>query len=156
MSKRKANNPQRRLERLGRAALRGCAIIFVAGNDGLCQMLDMKTGKTFNPGLATSKTIETGRYTWSVYCAVFCRDQNNKEYMQSVVITTKDHCLQSDLVSVLHEHHAELINGCNPTHTLNVGWLASPVGHEWTDKEAAKIFTKMDAWNFSAKWEQVA
>jgi len=156
MSKRKANNPQRRLERLGKAVLKGCAIIFVAGNNGLCQMVDLKTKKPFKPGLSLVKTIESGRYTWAVYCAVFCRDQTGKDYMQSVVVTTKEPCLQSDLVSVLHEHHLALLDRCNPTHTLNVGWLASPVGHDWTEKEAGEIFTKMNSWDFVAEWEAAA
>ena len=156
MSKRKANSPQRRIERLGRAVLKGCAVSFLAGGDGLCQMVDIKTKKSFKAGLALAKTIEAGRYTWSVYCAVFCRDQTGKEYMQSVVVSTKEPCKQSDLLSALHENHLELLKGCNSAHTLNVGWLASPVGHEWTEQEAGAIFTKMNAWDFMAKWEEAA
>jgi len=156
MSKRKANNPRRRMERLGKAVLKGCAISFVAGGNGLCQMVDLKTQRGFKPGPALARTIEAGRYTWSVYCAVFCRDQNGGEYMQSVVVTTNEPCYQSDLLDVLHEHHLNLLAGCNEAHILNVGWLASPVGHEWTEKEAGDIFTKLNAWDFVAKWEQAA
>jgi len=156
MSKRKANNHQRRLERLGKSVLKGCAISFVAGGDGLCRMVDLKTKKGFKAGPALAKTIEVGRYTWSVYCAVFCRDQTGKEYMQSLVVTTNEPCKQSDLLSVLHEHHLSLLDGCNTAHTLNVGWLASPVGHEWTEQEAGAIFAKLDAWDFVAEWEQAA
>ena len=76
--------------------------------------------------------------------------------MQSVVVTTNEPCYQSDLLDVLHEHHLNLLAGCNEAHILNVGWLASPVGHEWTEKEAGDIFTKLNAWDFVAKWEQAA
>jgi len=153
MSKRKANNPQRRMERLGKAVLKGCAVVFVAGGNGLCQMVDIKKQRVFSAGLSLAKTIEAGRYTWSVYCAVFCRDQTGKEYMQSVVISTNEACKQSDLLSVLHDNHLDLLAGCNGAHTVNVGWLASPVGHEWTEQEAGAIFTKMNAWEFKTKVE---
>ena len=153
MSKRKANNPQRRIERLGKAVLKGCAITFLAGGDGLCRMIDLKTQKVFSAGPALAKTIETGRYSWSVYCAVFCRDQTGKEYMQGVVVSTKNGCKQNDLQEVLHEHHLQLLKGCNDAHTLNVGWLASPVGHEWDEKEVGDIFTKLEAWDFNTKLE---
>ena len=156
MRKRKANNPQRRIERLGKAALRGCAITFLAGGDGLCRMVDIKTKKAFSAGPALAKTIESGRYPWSVYCAVFCRDQAGQDYMQAVVVSTNNDCIQSDLHAVLHEHHAQLLDGCNRAHTLNVGWLASPVGHEWTEQEAGAIFTNMGAWDFIAQWEGAA
>ena len=156
MSKRKANNPQRRLERLGKAVLKGCAITFLAGGDGLCKMVDIKTQKLFKAGLALAKTIEEGRYSWSVYCAVFCRDQNGKDYMKGVVIKTMDNCRQNDLVEALHLNHLALLEDCNQSHTLNVGWLASPTGHEWTEKEAGEIFTKMNAWDFDAEWERAA
>ena len=156
MSKRKANNPQRRLERLGNAVLKNCAITFVAGGNGLCEMVDLKTRRAFKPGPALAKTIEAGRYTWSVYCAVFCRDQAGVEYMQGLEVATNEPCYQSDLLSVLHEHHLSLLAGCNEAHVLNVGWLASPVGHEWTEKEAGTIFAKLDAWDFVAKWECAA
>ena len=109
----------------------------------------------FSAGPALAKTIESGRYSWSVYCAVFCRDQTGTEYMQGVVVSTNNDCMQSDLHAVLHEHHVQLLGGCNKAHTLNVGWLASPVGYEWTEQEAGAIFTKMGAWNFIAEWERV-
>lgn len=155
MSKRKVHNPQRRLERLGKAVLKGCAIIFVAGNNGLCQMVEIKTKKTFKPGVSLAKTITAGRYIWSIYLAVFCRDQTGKEYMQSVVITTKEPCLQCEVQDVLKNHHFKLLDGCNSAHILNVGWLASPIGHDWTEKEAGEIFANMNAWDFVAEWEKV-
>ena len=156
MSKRKANNKQRRLERLGKAVLKGTAIIFVAGNNGLCQMVEIKTKKTFKPGVSLAKTITAGRYTWSIYLAVFCRDQTHKEYMKSDVITTKQPYLQCEIESVLKNHHLNLLNRCNSAHILNVGWLASPTGHDWTEKEAGDIFVNMNAWDFVAEWEKVA
>jgi len=156
MSKRKSNNNQRRMERVGRSVLKNCAITFVAGRNGLCQMADLKTGLAFRPGPALAKTIASGRYTWSVYCAVFCRDQTGLEYMQGIEVVTKESCYQSDLVSVLHGHHLSLLAGCNEAHLVNVGWLASAVGHEWTEKEAGTIFTKLNAWDFVAKWESAA
>ena len=155
MSKRKSNNPQRRLNRLGKAVLKGCAITFLAGSDGLCKMVEIKTRKPFKAGFSLAKTIESGRYSWSVYCAVFCRDQTGKEYMKSVVINTMDDCRQNDLVETLHHHHLALLEDCNKSHTLNVGWLASPTAHEWTEQDAGAIFSKMNAWNFNAEWEEL-
>ena len=153
MSKRKANNPQRRLERLGKAVLKNCAITFVAGGNGLCAMVDLKTNRAFKPLPALANAIESGRYIWSVYCAVFCRDQAGVEYMQGVEVVTNEPCYQADLLNVLQHHHIALLDGCNEAHKVNVGWLASAVGHEWREKEAGKIFTNLNAWDFLAKWE---
>ena len=153
MSKRKANNPQKRMERVCRAALKNCAVSFLAGSSNKCQLIDIKTNRLFSPTLSLSKVIESGSYLWSVYCAVFCRDQNGKEYMQGLTIKTNEPCRQSDLLSVLHENHLQLLNGCNDAHTLNVGWLASPTGREWSEKEVGNIFTKLEAWDYQTKLE---
>jgi len=156
MSKRKANNPRRRMERLGKAVLKGCAISYIGGDGGLCKMVDIKTQRSFKPGPAIAKTIEAGRYSWSIICAVFCRDQTGKEYMKSIVIKSTEPRQQDELLDVLHDNHKNLLGECNAAHTVSVGWLASPVGHEWTEKEAGDIFTKLNAWDFVAKWEQAA
>lgn len=153
MSKRKANNPQKRMERVCRAALKNCAVSFLAGGSNKCQLIDVNTKRVFSPTLSLSKVIESGSYLWSVYCAVFCRDQNGKEYMQGLTIKTNEPCRQSDLLSVLHENHLQLLNGCNDAHTLNVGWLASPTGHDWSEKEVGNIFTKLEAWDYQTKLE---
>ena len=155
MSKRKANNHQKRMERVGKSLLKDCAVSFVAGGNGLCNLVNIKKQNQFTVGPHLAKTIAVGRYMWSVYCAVFCRDQTGKEYMQSVVINTQEPCRQDELLSVLHENHLSLLNGCNELHTLNVGWLASPVGHDWSEKEAGSIFTKLNAWDFKTKAEGV-
>jgi hypothetical protein len=153
MKKRKANNAHKRAERVCKAALKNCAVSFLAGGNGKCRLVDIKSGRIFSPTLSLARIIESGKYTWSVYCAVFCRDQTGKEYMQGVTIKTNEPCQQSDLLNVLHEQHLSLLKGCNDSHTLNVGWLASPVGHEWDEKEVGDIFTKLNAWDFNTKLE---
>ena len=156
MSKRKANNPQKRMERVCKAALKNCAVSFLAGGNGKCRLVDVNTNRVFSPTLALSKVIESGSYLWSVYCAVFCRDQAGKEYMQGLTIKTNAPCRQSDLLSVLHDNHLQLLKGCNDAHALNVGWLASPTGREWCEKEVGDIFTTIDAWDFNTKLECAA
>jgi hypothetical protein len=153
MKKRKANNAHKRAERVCKAALRNCAVSFLAGGGGKCLLIDLNTNRVFRPTLALSKIIESGSYTWSVYCAVFCRDQTGKEYMQGVTVESANPCRQNDLLEVLHEQHLRLLKGCNDAHTVNVGWLASPSAHEWDEKEVGDIFTELNAWDFNTKLE---
>jgi hypothetical protein len=153
MSKRKANNAHKRAERVCKAALKNCAIVFLAGGDNKCHLVDVRTHKVFSPTLALSRVIEKGRYSWSVYCAVFCRDQNGQEYMPGIVVVPDHPCLQSELQEGLHNHHLKLLHPCNANHTVNVGWLASPVGRDWCEEEVGKIFSKLNAWDFNTKLE---
>jgi len=156
MSKRKTHTKQRRLNRLGSAILKDCAISFIAGTDRTCSLINVKTKRSFNPGPALAQTIETGRYSWSIICAVFCRDQNGSEYMKSIVIETTEPRQQKELLDPLHENHLALLSECNESHLVNVGWLASPASREWTEKLAGDIFSKLNAWDSLATWETAA
>ena len=86
-------------------------------------------------------------HQWSAYLAVFGRTQLGEEYMKSVEVTTPSRFYQKDLAPVLEAHHLELMKSINERDRAGVGWLASPAGKTFTEKEAGELFTKLGAWN---------
>lgn len=78
--------------------------------------------------------------------AVFGRDENGEEYVKATARTTKTHYRQADLEEYLNKEHSTLIKKFNSKHFIGAGWLASPCGYDWSEKEADKLFTKLGAY----------
>ena len=91
---------------------------------------------------------------WSSHCLVLCRDQNKQQYIRSQELLAKGEYLYKDLAKPLNDLHQALLNGTNPQHRLNVGWVSSPAGIDVDIELADKIMIAMNAWDRPAKWEK--
>ena len=149
---RKKHSLQKRLNRLARTALKNQAVIFVGGHKA-CNAVDLRSGKVYAPSLAVARSLEQVRAKWSVFCAVFCRDQNGDDYMKSVSVHCREAQKQSDLLVQLNDIHQDLLATCNKIHVVNVGWIAAPNGEELTEEQAGAIFGDAGAWDVIAEWE---
>jgi len=148
----KKHSLQKRLNRLARVALKHQGVIFVGGM-GACNMVDLRHNKIYAPSINVAKSIEEVRAKWSVFCAVFCRGQDDEDYMKSVSIHIREARKQSELLESLNDIHQDLLTGCNSQHVINVGWIAMPNGEELTEEQAGAIFGDAGAWNVTAEWE---
>ena len=153
MSKRKAYNPQKRFQRLANATMKHVGVLYVGGKDVKCQLIDMRTTRIFNPGLATAKTVSEGRFKWSIFCAIFCRDQDNKDYMKSLLVVVPRATRQQDIADQVNDIHRDMLKTCNRDHVLNLGWIACTDGRDLNENAAGKIFENADAWDYLAGWE---
>lgn len=149
----KKHSLQKRLNRLARTALRNQAVIFVGGSKG-CDVVDLRSSKTYTPSLAVAQSLEQVRAKWSVFCAVFCRDQNGDDYMKSVSVHCREAKRQADLLHQLNDIHQDLLATCNKLHVVNVGWIAAPNGEELSEEKAGAIFGEAGAWDVIAEWER--
>ena len=155
MSKRKPNNNNARHYRMARSTLKDTALVFVVSEQQTgvtAYSIKHKDRLTVTQKIA--KAVQTVPYKWSVYIAVFCRDQFGTQYTKGQWIATKDYYFQSELIDLLNEQHQELIKSANPQHKMNAGWIAIPVSGEISDQHADELFTKQGAWEVLAPWEQ--
>lgn len=144
VSKRKAYNPGKRVARLANHLLRNILVCYTDDLKG-CVMLDTRDGKLIKP---TKPMIDAAAlpHQWSCFIAAFGRTQFD-EYMKCEQIFTPSKYYQSDLAPIFEEQHGKLIKRI-PEHQLcGVGWLASPMGDELTEKQAGEIFAKLGAWS---------
>ena len=84
-------------------------------------------------------------YKWGVFIAVLCKNEFGDRYMKADYIKVDRPITQPELADFLNEQHSELIKNTNPKHLVDVGWLASPTGKEWTEEQAFEIFERMAA-----------
>ena len=90
---------------------------------------------------------------WSVYMAALLRDNQGRDYVQSIEINLKNKMTQAGLTTDINDMHHELLNETNPRHFVNVGWIASPARLDIDDEQASDIMTKLGGWDTLAKWE---
>ena len=133
--------------------MKNIGIIFIGGNDGKCNVADLKRRAIYKPGLATAKTLANAQFHWSIFCAVFCRDQNGKEYMKSLLVQSGEKVRQRDLADQVNEIHHGMIKDLNKEHLVNIGWIACPDGRDLSEHDAGSIFDNAMAWDYLAKWE---
>lgn len=153
---RKAYNPHKRLQRVAKATMKKLGVIYVGGNGNKCRMVDASSGRIYNPDQYTATAVSEVRFNWSIFCAVFLRDQEGVEYMKSLTIQVNEPARQQDIAEQVGEIHTELVQGINKKHLVNVGWIARPDGVEMTEQEAGILFDKADAWDSLATWEAAA
>lgn len=87
---------------------------------------------------------------WTVYIAVFCRDEKGALYSKATEFTTEGIHLVANLEHLMIEKHAAVCASANPKHVIGSGWLAIPDKVTITEEEANKVFTAMGVWQRAA------
>lgn len=143
MSKRKAYNPRKQLARVAGHLIKNILVCYTDSLKG-CVMYDRKQKVLIKPTQAMVASLDFP-YKWSCFIAAFGRNQFD-EYMKSEQIITQSKYKQADLAQVFEQHHEKLIKTMPEPQLCGVGWIADPFGGELTEKEAGKIFEKLEAW----------
>ena len=88
-----------------------------------------------------SDAITLFRYKWSVILAVFCIEKN-QDTCKLEIVEFKHPYIQSELVEYLNERHQAFIEKQKKMNVnmVGAGWIASPVGRDFTSDEAGDIF----------------
>jgi hypothetical protein len=132
------HNPLRvdilRLER----ALKNFCIININNNNGICKLIKF-SGEEVPVTQGIHQALTLTRFNWSIYMAGFGIN-GSENYTKSSIAISPHPYLQSELIEFLNDEHQKLLRGFNPEHLCGFGWLASPTGHDFTEKEAYRIF----------------
>ena len=141
-----------RLIRVARGVLSANGVIVVnsqVGDTNIQGLLKFKAGKLNSLRITRpiADAITHLPHHWSVYLAVFCRDQLGRQYIQSVELKPTTQYKSDALADVMEDHHNELRASCNPAHIIGMGWIGCPLGRSFTDEQADMIFTGMGVWN---------
>ena len=142
---RKKYNKAKQYNRFAKHHLKDLVVAYTDDLKG-CVMLDTKRQELVKPNELTVACIEMP-HQWSCFIAAMGRTQLGEEYMKAEQIFTPSKFYQRDLAPIFEAHHAELIKQMPDHHLCSVGWIACPNGREFTEKEAADIFTKLGAWS---------
>lgn len=153
-SKRKPNNPKKRMASLASSALRNQAVMFTGGDDGKCSLVDLNTNHVYKPIITIVEALENLPFQWSVLICVLCRGNDGKNYMQSEAYIWGKKYRQKELSFDLNQEHGRLIKSSNPSHLVNICWLAAPnYKKEIPESKAWDIFSKDGAFDYLADWE---
>tara|TARA_R110000822_G_scaffold254332_3_gene380632 strand:+ start:2627 stop:3085 length:459 start_codon:yes stop_codon:yes gene_type:complete len=146
----KKHNPVEAARKNNIRVLKGFAIAFIANDKSSkepIKLINLKGDE--RPVTKTmSDAITVFRYKWSVMLAIFCIEKGN-ETCKFEIIEFKQPYLQSELVVYLNERHQAFIVKQKKMNVrmVGAGWLASPVGRDFTSEEAGDIFKKLGAWS---------
>lgn len=148
---RRAHSHQARIVRNVRAtlSLHGLVVVNVqTGERNVQGLLGVKGGKIKSVQVSRqiARDISEMAHHWTVYLAVFCRDQADTEYIKSVEIAPNGQYRSDALAGAMEHHHAELRDTCNPAHIIGAGWIGCPSGRSFSESDAADVFESMGVW----------
>lgn len=150
MSKRKPNNPRKRIEAASRAILRANHVAVINIDPSHDQgLINWKTAKQIAPGRSIAEAICDVPHRWSFYFAAMCADQSGGQYMKSTEATPNGLYLSSHLADVIEAVYKDLLNTCNPRHVIASGWIAFPYHAEISEEQAWAAFEGFGAFNQS-------
>lgn len=148
MSKRKPNNPRKRVEVSSKAILRSNHIAVVnvdpSGRQG---MVNWKTAKNIPPGRQVATAICDIAHRWTIYFAGLCVDGNGDRYMKSSEVAPQGLYMAHHLEDVIESFYRELLDTCNKSQLVASGWIALPYEAELTEEQAFAVFEAVGAWN---------
>lgn len=131
---------------LGTVKRYNLAISYSYLNNQYSRLIDDKNMVGLRPAPLLIDMLTKIRYKWGVTIAALCVDQEGRKYMRSEFIKANEPYLQSELADYLEDEHERLLESCNRSHLVNATWIASPIGREYTEKEAFDIFEALGSW----------
>lgn len=144
----KKNNIHKRYDRYANALCHtnNLAVVHVWTDGNISHLIDAKNKHRILVSQALYDMMRCTRFMWTIQMSAFCIDQNGTKYIKSDVMETKQRYTQYDLAAYLGEMHDKLLDSVNQAHLLGPGWIASPLGREFTEKEADEIFDMFNPW----------
>jgi len=146
MSKRKAHNFQRRMDRAARSLIiTNNAAVLAIDPSGLQVMVDWRKCRQIRNRLVADALCDLP-HRWTVYIAAFCVDEFGARYMKSQEINPVGMYRTDSLNDVIEHFYTELRDGCNPNHRVAMGWLAVPTLVMIPEAQAAALFEAVGVW----------
>lgn len=148
MAKRnKKYNPLKSAQMINERILRDSVVAYTTASedDQQIDLVDLNGDKKFvNRRIADM--VSKFRYKWSIMLAVFFKEKGVAKCRFELKVFTQPY-FQHELVDCLNDEHKaftqkQIDKNVNIT---GLGWLASPVGRDFSEEESGLIFEKMGA-----------
>jgi hypothetical protein len=139
--------------RSARAALRDLAIGFVANRDRL-ELINLRKNKIEKCGPSIDAAMSKIRYKWTVYLGSMGRTELGKAYIKLEEVHVANEVFKHEISEQVGKIHKVLTDSIPIKQLSNVGWIATPVGHELSEKHLGELFDLMDCWDNLANWQK--
>ena len=149
----KDGNRLARDRRLANIFTKSVGIVQLPGDNS--NIVDLDTHEVKN-NISQQRAFDiTGhQHKWSVLLCVFGRANDGKEYFKSEEVVSPRICYQSEIGDSMNGLHNKMYEEFNKNHFVSLGWVATPHDREFDLDEMFKLFTKLGAFEYIAKWEK--
>lgn len=93
------------------------------------------------------------QHKWTVLLCIFGRANDGKEYFKTTEVVSQRICYSKEISESMSSIHNKMYEEFNRNHFVSLGWIATPNEREFNLDDMQKLFTKLGAWEFKAKWE---
>jgi hypothetical protein len=139
--------------RSAKAALRDLAIGFVANRDRL-ELINLRKNKIEKCGPSIDAAMSNIRYKWTVYLGSMGRTELGKAYIKLEEVHVANEVFKHEISEQVGKIHKVLTDSIPIKQLSNVGWIATPVGHELSEKHLGELFDLMDCWDNLSNWQK--
>lgn len=139
--------------RSAKAALRDLAIGFVASRERL-ELINVRHNRIEKCGPSIDAAMSKIRYKWIVYLGAMGRTELGQAYIKLEEVRVANEVFKHEISEQVGKIHKVLADSIPKKQISNVGWVATPVGHELDEKQLGEIFNMLDCWDSLAPWQR--
>ena len=139
--------------RSAKAVLRDLAIGFVANRDRL-ELINVRHNRIEKCGPSIDAAMSKIRYKWIVYLGSMGRSELGQAYIKLEEVRVANEVFKHEISEQVGKIHKVLTDSIPAKQLSNVGWIATPVGHELSEKHLGELFNLMDCWDNLAPWQK--
>ena len=139
--------------RSAKAVLRDLAIGFVANRDRL-ELINVRHNRIEKCGPSIDAAMTKIRYKWIVYIGSMGRTELGQAYIKIEEVRVANEVFKHEISEQVGKIHKVLTDSIPSKQLSNVGWIATPVGHELDEKHIGELFNMLDCWDNLAGWQK--
>ena len=139
--------------RSAKAVLRDLAIGFVANRDCL-ELINVRQNRIEKCGPSIDAAMTKIRYKWIVYLGSMGRTELGQAYIKLEEVRVANEVFKHEISEQVGKIHKVLTDSIPAKQLSNVGWIATPVGHELSEKHLGELFNMMDCWDNLSGWQK--
>ena len=139
--------------RSAKAVLRDLAIGFVANRDRL-ELINVRHNRIEKCGPSIDAAMSKIRYKWIVYLGSMGRTELGQSYIKIEEVSVANEVFKHEISEQVGKIHKVLTDSIPAKQLSNVGWVATPVGHDLNEKQLGEIFNMLDCWDNLAPWQR--
>ena len=139
--------------RSSRAVMRDLAIGFVANRDRL-ELINVKSNRIEKCGPSIDASMSKIRHKWIVYLGAMGRNKLGKKYIKIDEAGPDFEVYKHQISKSCGDAHKILADSVPANQLSNVGWIATPTGHELSEEHLYDLFSMMGCWDNLAPWQR--
>jgi len=139
--------------RSSRAVMRDLAIGFVANRDRL-ELINVKSSRIEKCGPSIDSAMTKIRHKWIVYLGSMGRTELGQCYIKIEEVRVANEVFKHEISEQVGKIHKVLTDSIPAKQLSNVGWIATPTGHELSESHLAELFEIMGCWDNLAPWQR--